>query len=320
MRKGIELEYCWKDLKEEDIPGKNIEEAMHQLGKIRALAKLGGWRAMFDVADKKIEKAFEECIVVIKLGRHFISQKLMIEKLVGIAVCCYGCEEIKDILKSAELDSASLEKMQKEMGNIHIDESAMYDMEGEALYSLAVMRQMFRKIGDNPIGWIIPGEIIFAGSLDETESGILEYYNHFDKRTPYQKHSVEKEKDTNPNLLPNRFINWQLKIIGPAFERIVEQFYLSKAIYKATVTVLAIKRWKLEMGMYPESLQALLDDGYLKELPMDPYSDGILNYQKRGDDFILYSLWRDFDDDGGVIDPQNKMGEGGGDYVFWPVK
>ena len=72
---------------------------------------------------------------------------------------------------------------------------------------------------------------------------------------------------------------------------------------------------------YPEDLNELTPAGYLKQLPSDPYSDGMLKYERRGEDFVLYSLGADFDDDGGVQTPNDPWAEKqpSGDHVFWPV-
>jgi hypothetical protein len=52
---------------------------------------------------------------------------------------------------------------------------------------------------------------------------------------------------------------------------------------------------------------------------MDPFSSGPLVYKLTDNNFILYSLAADFNDDGGKHDPK-WAGEGDGDYVFWPVQ
>jgi hypothetical protein len=53
-------------------------------------------------------------------------------------------------------------------------------------------------------------------------------------------------------------------------------------------------------------------------LPMDPYSSGPLVYKLTDNNFILYSVAGDFNDNGGKHDPKWAE-EGNGDYVFWPV-
>ncbi|MEN6334498.1 MAG: hypothetical protein ABFE01_09570, partial [Phycisphaerales bacterium] len=63
--------------------------------------------------------------------------------------------------------------------------------------------------------------------------------------------------------------------------------------------------------------------GFLDTLPTDPYSNGLLVYRAAGDNFVLYSLGPDFDDDGGIsgVDSEGRirMWADSGDTVFWPV-
>ncbi|MCP4712029.1 MAG: hypothetical protein GY869_25695 [Planctomycetes bacterium] len=94
--------------------------------------------------------------------------------------------------------------------------------------------------------------------------------------------------------------------------------HYNKAICDAAVTVLALKRWELDKGEFPEMLEELLEGGYLEELADDPYGPGVLSYRREGEDFILYSWYVDFDDDGGVGDIIWEGGKAGGDKVFWP--
>ena len=88
---------------------------------------------------------------------------------------------------------------------------------------------------------------------------------------------------------------------------------------EAVVTVLAVLTYKARNASLPNSLEELVAAGCLREVPMDPYSGKSLAYRVIGDDFTLYSVGRDFTDDGGV---HSKWGRGqdGGDQVFWPVR
>lgn len=112
----------------------------------------------------------------------------------------------------------------------------------------------------------------------------------------------------------------------PSLTRAGALAYRVKASHEATVTVLALKRWRLEKGEYPPSLNELLSNGYLKKLPADPYSAGPLKYHKRGDGFVLYSVGGDFTDDGGIRGtptykgwfPRRNWEQEGADVLFWP--
>ena len=83
-------------------------------------------------------------------------------------------------------------------------------------------------------------------------------------------------------------------------------------------TVVAIQLYQKEKGTLPDRLNDLVASNALKELPDDPYSDGALIYEDRGDDFILYSVGGDFEDNGGVQVSEKSWGNGD-DKVFWPI-
>jgi hypothetical protein len=115
-----------------------------------------------------------------------------------------------------------------------------------------------------------------------------------------------------------------LEHLIPAAERISELLYQGKASHEATMAILVIQRWRLEKDGYPATLDELIEAGYLKELPKDPYSDKPIIYKKTGDNFVLYSIGRNFEDDGGKVfekdgDVQKWGANDDGDAVFWPV-
>ena len=95
---------------------------------------------------------------------------------------------------------------------------------------------------------------------------------------------------------------------------------------EATVTILALQRYKADKDSYPDDLQELVTAGYLGQLPDDVYSGKPLVYRKTADSFILYSFGENFKDDGGKPrtysnDRPRLWGhdEEDGDAVFWPV-
>ena len=100
--------------------------------------------------------------------------------------------------------------------------------------------------------------------------------------------------------------------------------YRNKANSQALITVIALKRYKQTNGEYPEKLEQLVEAGFIKEVPMDPFSNKTLVYKKIWDDFILYSISLDFKDDGGISGTDKKgkprLWADDGDAVFWPVQ
>jgi hypothetical protein len=88
----------------------------------------------------------------------------------------------------------------------------------------------------------------------------------------------------------------------------------------ALITILAILRFNAQHGRYPSNLAELVQEGFLTDLPRDPFSRGPLFYIQLDDDFTLYSAGPDFADDGGKIYQSYNLLAGSpyGDEVFWP--
>ncbi len=73
---------------------------------------------------------------------------------------------------------------------------------------------------------------------------------------------------------------------------------------KGTQIAVALRLYRVEHGSYPDSLDVLVPE-YLESLPLDSFSGRPFIYVKVGDDFRLYGVGRDMDDDGGVPEWSN---------------
>jgi hypothetical protein len=93
---------------------------------------------------------------------------------------------------------------------------------------------------------------------------------------------------------------------------------LSQAQYQAVRVVIALFRYKVEKGQFPEKLDELVPQ-YLQTVPLDPFGPGPLTYKRQSDDFVLYSWGLNFKDYDGQHDPDVfATTKPTGDYVFWP--
>ena len=100
---------------------------------------------------------------------------------------------------------------------------------------------------------------------------------------------------------------------------VVEYYFIAKVDTDALITTIALLRYKSDKKDLPESLDALVSSGYLDKMPVDVYGSGPLIYKKIGDNFALYSVGGDFDDDKAEVRAKSVLEENG-DVVFWPVE
>ncbi|MHC4528040.1 MAG: hypothetical protein ACYS29_09200 [Planctomycetota bacterium] len=168
------------------------------------------------------------------------------------------------------------------------------------------------------------GYILFLHpDKQQTSEAAEELYAYWEKlrfKTPAQIRSqgIDPEEEASEfasgNLLLTMFL--------PPFDHVIERYHRNKTSAHALLTVVALLRYKKNQGSYPQSLQELVTTGYLKELPIDPYSDATLVYLRMEADFSLYSVGRNFEDDGGRVfrddRGQVKRWAREADAVFWP--
>jgi hypothetical protein len=179
--------------------------------------------------------------------------------------------------------------------------------------------------------WYMPAVALGAGMIhvgrNETLAKTNELWNYISadmKKTPY-------ERQFKGNSCINTFLStlpkyrYFLVHTTPVFWHRADAVFQARAEYEATIAIFALKRWQLEKGEYPENLDELINACYLKQAPMDPYSDKPLVYRRNDQSgFRLYSVGQNFKDDDGVyIDNDDGLMSTWpeeGDTIFWPVR
>jgi hypothetical protein len=170
------------------------------------------------------------------------------------------------------------------------------------------------------------GPAIYHARRDKTVEKANEIYDQISrlaKMTPHQRHINDVNSDKLVESV-SRYRYFLVSMFMPALDKASELVYRAKISHGATITVLALQRCKREQEQYPESLVQLKAEGYLREIPLDPFSDKALIYRKTTDGFILYSVGLNLMDDGGEIfrDRKSRVRSwaGEGDAIFWPVQ
>jgi len=148
-----------------------------------------------------------------------------------------------------------------------------------------------------------------------------EFWENIFSKSPAQIHSeaIDVEKESM-KIIKGNFL---LETLVPALGRVNEVSHRLVTDVRATLTIIATLRYRLDNGQVPDTLEELVTKGYLKELSIDSFSDKPLVYKKTEDNFLLYSVGTNFTDDGGEIfrDEKGKIKRYAdeGDWVFWPA-
>jgi len=343
--------YCFREYK---VGEHNKEKwtwgiLLPNLSKLRSLANLGIWRSRFELAQGKTQQAFETSLTVARMGRHWQEKTILVEQLVGIAVSYAAHEQMLRVISAAPMPADKLARCQQRLSAIYAEKYPLINIEGEKLFFLDTIQHVFTEGGPGG-GHLIPRRFMKLKAISEGEeqpdesvlpyvalglvharrdetikraNEIYERLIQLSKMSPYQRHSsnIQDEDDTIESL--SEYRHALLRYFIPALSRASAHSYHSRAMHQATLTVLALHRRQQEKGDYPDSLSVLHTEGYLDELPMDPYTDTPLIYKTTADDFVLYSVGPDFEDNGGKIGRDEKgrieTWPGEADVLFWPV-
>jgi len=331
----------------------------HLLNRAKILSRLGIWRSRFSIKQGRIQQSIDDCLAVAMAGSHWQGRGTIIEQLVGLAICRLAYEEIFHILATQKLSASELEHLQRQLSQFYLQGYPLIDMEGERLAFLDVVQHSFTDGGPGG-GHLIPrkkgflvdmyADIVeitedipvgkrFFGSAALTSMCLLHARRNetldiggqiYDQQakivsmSPYERHKGNLSSGVDILSSVHKYRYFLLYYLIPAAERCSELVYQGRVLHESTMAILALKRWRLEKNEYPAGLDDLVSAGFLNDLPMDPYSDKPLVYRKTDDNFILYSVGRDFTDDGGKIvqergDIQKWGTDDDGDAVFWPV-
>lgn len=352
---GSGKSYCYRPYASDPNDKKEslLSVLVPHLSPLKEMARLGMWRCRIEREQGRLQECIEGYIAIARAGSHWQGKGMLVEQLVGLAIGGLARAEILHLVDTQKLSAAELKNLQDQLARIYPDGFPPMNMEGEKLFFMDIVQRWFTDGGPGG-GHLIPGRwdevkdlTGFSGDLsdkrylipfytavsmvhagrDATIAKANELYElqaEMVKMTPYHRDACDlKMPDEVLSSIP-RYRYFLIQILMPASARMSDITYRSKMGHQSTLTVLALKRWRLEKGAYPQTLDELIAGGFLKELPLDPYSDKPLVYRKTDDNFILYSVGPNFKDDNGEIAmehgrPRRWGTSEAGDIVLWPL-
>ncbi len=347
VRLGNEKPYYWK--KYYSKTGEIINILLPGLGKSKNLGRALIWRALMRAEDGKQKEAFEDIKSCYKFGRHIKGGGTLIEQLVGIAIEAMAADTLRRVLEERTMDSIALADMQKGYKEMTAGEQFTVELKYEKLFIYDEIQRCY--VGKR-LGGLRAGKFCLEGTKRmmnltsrNKELGVLvrmslipypqpnreecremvdRFYAYWEKIAQKSPAQIRAEGiDTKQQTYEMIKGNLLLEILTPALMKVCEISYRNRADVEATALVLAVLRYEKDKGGYPKSLAAVVDAGFLEDVPIDPFSGETLVYRKTEDGFILYSVGTNFTDDGGQYETDRKGNPRiwgyEGDAVFWPV-
>jgi len=354
FKQASEKPHCWWEREAEDNIVLTV--LLPELNDMKRLARLLSWRAKLRAFNGDTEEAFDDLLACYRAGRHLKGPRSLIEQLVGIGIQAVSVKNILVILDNQEVNSQLLKNLQTRLEELMAEDTYTVNYEVERFLVLDFIQRCYTNNGRGS-GHMIPRQLknfdsdfIGIGGVGAPNSALnnskylamalvsanrgkisREFEKIYDTaqewayKTPWQLHeeNVDLEMGLGNWSTLKQARYWPVSVLIPALGAVNRTAHRHKAQVDALITTLAVIRFKQSTGDYPESLDDLVAAGYLKNLPMDPWSDKPLVYKRTDDGFMLYGVGSNFKDDGGQVfrDDKGKVKKYAdeGDWLFWPV-
>jgi hypothetical protein len=339
LRRGANTPYCWPTYDSNEatpIETSVVGNEMESLSRWRHVTFAFKQQIAWEARRGEVAQALEDCLILRQFGRHLQNRGSLNGQLVGVAVESLSYDGIVARLSVAEVSPEILEHIQKEMTSSFDLRRQVIDLECEKALWLDRIQRTFTDDGQGGGHALSRGFVCAAGDWkdnllntfrfrypDRRETvAMVEGYFQWAQRRLNSPPGTQDHAEPNAHL-PMSALNVFFSTVTPTYERVAQLAWRLKTHESATLTLLAVQRYCRAKGGYPDSLERLVEQGYLKQSPRDPFGQGPLTYRKTERGFLLYSWGTDRKDDGGQLGTddqgQTRMWAHNGDWVFWPV-
>jgi hypothetical protein len=319
----------WADPAREAV----ITNEMPSLSKFRQLAYRMRYQMLYEAYIGDVNAAVADCIALHRFAQQKEGRGLLVEQLVAIAIDGMATYCALTLMEKADLTPEALLKLQSEFEQSLTLRRPVINFDSEKAAYLDIVQRCFTDDGKGDGRLLKYGMPLIAGDKEsfwakfltmqfpsrrETLASIEAFHKNVDcrlRKTPWELHKESIEYPTwtgNTNII-------MLGMLAPAYDRVGQLSWRLNCHCKAVITTAAILRYKKEKGVYPDTLEQLVAAEYLKQLPMDPYSDKPLVYRKTDNNFLLYTPGPSLVDHGGKVGEKGMWYEDG-DAVFWPAE
>ncbi len=320
-----------------------------ELSPLRTLTRAVSWQAKLNTSKGRFKKAFEDILDCYRAGcQKCRTPSFLTDQHAGLGTKQTATSIAFVILDRTLVNNTSLKFFQDALRAELTEDTYVPDIQTEKLILYDALQRTFidNGRGTGRLAWrrawyfdtmcgrgpnILRRLNCFIGpTRNQIAEQIEQLFSSFEllkTRTPWQLHNQDDDYFTKIEAIHHN--NFFLGMLGTNPRRIFQLHHKVRAQTEAILTILAVLRFKADNNRIPETLDKLVSAGYLQSVPMDPYSDEPLVYKPEGNNFRLYSLGQNFEDDGGLIGDSftsTSLWSSSGpnpfspDIVYWPVQ
>jgi hypothetical protein len=277
-------------------------------------------RTIAELENNEGDKALADIKLMLRLTDSIRTDPFLISHLVRIAMMQIAMQPVYQALAEHKLSDAQLANLDSELAKLDFLADYEFSLRGERAGAIASIEHMrrTRKVelpddtDDNsgpknlsiPISHLLPDAFFYQNELAiarmhqlwilpmvDAENGIV-------SPTVVHERQADGAKEFGHYSLYKVFADGDFPAFKNAFQ--IKTAYLQSSVNLAR-TAVALERYRLAHGEFPESLDALAPQ-FMEKIPHDIINGQPLKYRRTADgQFVLYSVGWNERDDGGVV-------------------
>jgi tetratricopeptide (TPR) repeat protein len=282
----------------------------------KRLAQFLQLRAIAELQNGQGDKALDDVKLAVELTGKIRNEPFLISHLVRIAMLQITLQPIYEGLAEHKWSDAQLVELDSELSKLDFLSDYEMTIRGEraaAVSSLDFMRRA-NDLGlmqgaderHHPfnLGFLVPSSFFY-----QSEHNIARMYQQYDlPMIDLEKGTVSPARVRDLQTEATRDLSyhwWPYKILArmlfPAIENAVKKLAYAQSATDLARTAIALERYRLAHGEFPESLDAFAPQ-FMEKIPHDVIGGQPLKYRRTDDgQFVLYSVGWNETDDGGVV-------------------
>lgn len=272
---------------------------------VRGVIEILQWDAALRVHNFDTHGAMESCLALHHATRALGDEPLLIPQLIryaGNAITGAALERTLAQSKDPPTEAA-LKRMQTALEIEALEPTFLIALRGER----AGLHHLWQALTDGKVpiksvGFHPAEEVMLAtvpGYLARQHAAMLRCFN---KRVEAAKLPMQEREERFKEL--ERTISEEpstVRTLLPAFNKVREAERRTVANLRCAASAVAAERYRLAQDRWPESLEALVNAGFLDAVPVDPYDGKPLRLKRTVDGLVVYSVGQDEIDNGGFI-------------------
>ena len=293
------------------------------LASLKSCATTLKLRAVAELQANQTEQALEDIKLMSRLHNAIRAEPVLISHLVCIAMLNIQLQPIWEGLADHKWNEAQLAALDAELEKVDFLASYHFAMQGERAFGCGIVdylrrnRREFASMGwdfddlNSPIpshaqtfvayaipsGWFEQNKF----SICQIHAGYFSQIINLQTRTYAAPNITDADGIYGKRLTSSHPYNWFSRLLLPALQNAAKKFVQGQASTDLARIAIAVERYRLANGQFPESLDALAPK-FLTKLPHDIISGQPLKYRRtENGSFILYSVGWNGTDDGGTV-------------------